>query len=94
MNKKADRHNTEDDDMRPEYDFTGAVRGKYAGAFDAGYTVRVIQPDGSVEERHYPPRRNAIVLEPDVQKFFPDSESVNKALRLLIDLIPKKRKSA
>jgi len=88
------RRDEQGDEMRPEYDFTGAVRGKYAGAFDAGYTVRVIQPDGSVEERHYPSRQDAIVLEPDVSKYFPDSESVNKALRSLIELIPKKRKSA
>jgi len=30
------------------------------------------------------------MLEPDVQRYFPDSESVNKALRTLITLIPDK----
>ncbi|MEI2611179.1 MAG: hypothetical protein V9G20_21315 [Candidatus Promineifilaceae bacterium] len=33
-----------------------------------------------------------IVLEPDVQEYFPDSEAVNRALRSLIALIPQKRK--
>ena len=30
------------------------------------------------------------MLEPDVRKFFPNSESLNKALRSLISLIPDK----
>ena len=32
------------------------------------------------------------MLEPDVKKYFPDSESVNHALRTLIELIPTKRR--
>lgn len=80
--------------MRPEYDFTGGVRGKHAEAYRAGHTVRVTQPDGSVVEQHFAPDEGAVVLEPDVREFFPDSESVNEALRSLIKLIPKKRKSA
>jgi hypothetical protein len=39
------------------------------------------------------PKRNAVLLEPDVQAHFPDSESVNKALRCLIPLLPKKRRA-
>jgi hypothetical protein len=34
-----------------------------------------------------------VLLEPDVQAHFPDSQSVNKALRCLIPLLPKKRKA-
>jgi hypothetical protein len=33
----------------------------------------------------------AVMLEPDVREYFPDSEAVNKALRSLIMLIPQKR---
>jgi hypothetical protein len=35
------------DEMRPEYDFRGGVRGKYAGRFTAGRPVRavVLAPD-------------------------------------------------
>jgi len=31
------------------------------------------------------------MLEPDVRTYFPTSESVNKALRLLIELAPRKK---
>ena len=30
------------EEMRAEYDFTGGVRGKYAGRFTPGRTVRVV----------------------------------------------------
>jgi hypothetical protein len=31
--------------MRPEYDFSGGVRGKYAQRFSRGCTVVVLDPD-------------------------------------------------
>lgn len=31
--------------MRPEYDFTGGVRGKYAARFRAGTNIIVLDPD-------------------------------------------------
>lgn len=37
---------------------------------------------------------NIVVLDPDVAKVFPDSESVNKALRALTQIIPKRRRKA
>lgn len=81
-----------DDDMLPEYDFKGkkGVRGKYAKAMKQGYTVRVTNEDGTVTVRHFMPRENAILLDPDVRVYFPDSKSVNRALRSLIALIPEK----
>jgi hypothetical protein len=33
-----------------------------------------------------------VLLDPDVSKYFPNSEAVNSALRALISLIPKKQK--
>ena len=60
--KKA-RPSQEPEEMLPEYDFSGGVRGKYAGRF-AKDTVMV-------------------VLDPDVAELFPDSKSVNNALRAL-----------
>ena len=33
----------------------------------------------------------AIDLDPDVRRYFPDSEAVNRALRGLIELIPEKQ---
>ena len=82
------------DDMLPEYDFKGknGVRGKYAKALKQGYSIRVINEDGTVTVRQFVPREEAIVLDSDVQIYFPDSESVNRALRSLIELIPERAK--
>ena len=43
--KKASRQVRERDTMRPEYDFRGAVRGKYAARFSEGVNVVVLDPD-------------------------------------------------
>ena len=81
---------TEQDDMLPEYDFTGkrGVRGKYYRAYQQGYTVKVQQADGTVDIQYFTLEDGAVMLEPDVREYFPNSESVNKALRSLIELIP------
>jgi hypothetical protein len=50
--------------MRPEYDFSNAVRGKYHKRLVKG--------------------SNVVVLDPDVAKAFPDSASVNEALRVVL----------
>jgi len=54
----------DEDEMRPEYDFSNAIRGKYA--------------------KRFPPDAVMVLLAPDVAAAFPDSDSVNDALRLLI----------
>jgi len=54
------------DDMRPEYDFSGGVRGKHYQQYQAG--------------------TNVVFLDADVARVFRDSESVNRALRLLLNL--------
>jgi len=81
------------DDMLPEYDFRGGVRGKHAQALRQGYTVRIHEEDGTTTIQHFPPTGGAVVLDPDVRKYFPDSEAVNKALRMLIQLIPRRRRT-
>lgn len=85
----------QDDDMLPEYDLAGkkGVRGKYAKSLKMGYSIRVLKADGTVEVREFIPKEEAVLLEPDVRAYFPDSESVNRALRSLIDLIPEKKVS-
>ena len=83
-----------DDEMLPEYDFSGGVRGKYAKRLrEEGYRIRVHHEDGTYSETIVPPQ-STIVLEPDVQQFFPDSKSVNHALRTLIALVHAKPKGA
>jgi hypothetical protein len=54
-------------ELLEEYDFSGGVRGKYAGRF----------PQGS----------NLVVLDPAVARVFTDSESVNQALRALVNIL-------
>ena len=56
----------ENDALEPEYDFSGAVRGKYYQRYQQGTKV--------------------VLLNADVAQAFKDSESVNRALRLLLDL--------
>ncbi len=85
------------DEMRPEYDFSsmkGAVRGKYYKAFRAGHKVEVHNEDGTTSVQYFKLEDGAVLLAPDVRKYFTNSEAVNNALRSLIAIIPKKRTPA
>jgi hypothetical protein len=78
--------------MMLEYDFSAkkGVRGKYHAAYQQGHTVKGKQEDDSVVTQYFTLEDGAVLLTPDVRKYFPDSESVNQALRGLISLIPNK----
>jgi len=92
--KTFKRQNQEtDDEMLPEYDFRGGVRGKHHEAYRRGHTVTIHKTDGTVDVQHFKLEEGAVMLEPDVREYFPDSETVNKALRGLITLLPKKSKT-
>ena len=93
MVNKLTKPNIADDDMRAEYDFTGGVRGKHYKALRNGYTVKIHQADGTTVVQHYKIEDGAVMLDPDVREYFPDSDAVNDALRSLIALIPKKHKA-
>jgi hypothetical protein len=71
------------DKMRAEYDFRGkkGVWGKYYEALQKGYKTIIHKSDGSTVVKETRP----IFLDEDVQQYFPDSESVNIALRNLIE---------
>ncbi len=56
--------------MRPEYGFSGAVRGATAGRYAEGTNIAVIAPD--------------------VLDVFPDSDSVNEALRALAPIFRRR----
>jgi hypothetical protein len=81
----------ETDDMLPEYDFEGkqGERGKYYQAYQKGHNVKIHKDDGTVETHYFTLEDGAVMLEPDVSAYFPDSEAANRALRGLIALIPK-----
>lgn len=94
MNKDTVNNKSElpDDEMRSEYNFAamqGGVRGKYHKAYRAGHTVEVHQADETVDTRYFSLEDGAVMLEPDVRKYFPDSDAVNEALRCLIPLVSK-----
>ena len=47
--KKNSKASDSPDDMRPEYDFSKGVRGKYAQRFREGTNVVVLDPDVAAE---------------------------------------------
>jgi hypothetical protein len=82
-----------EDEMRPEYDFRGGERGKHYQAYRRGHTVTIHKTDGSKVVQYFTLEDGSVILEPDVRAYFPDSESVNSALRCLIPLLPQKPKA-
>ena len=97
MKKAACKETADRDEMRAEYDFSsmkGAVRGKYYKAYRAGHKVLIHREDGTTSVQYFKLEEGAVMLEPDVRKYFSNSESVNKALRSLIAIIPSNRKTA
>ncbi|MEW5949699.1 MAG: hypothetical protein AB1711_09870 [Thermodesulfobacteriota bacterium] len=82
----------EENNMRAEYDFKGGVRGKHYRAMQDGYTITIRKADGTTITKDVMPKEGAVVLAPDIRAYFPDSESVTRALRCLIPLLPKKRR--
>jgi hypothetical protein len=47
--KKTSKPPDSSDDLRPEYDFRGGVRGKYAERFREGTNIVVLDPDVAAE---------------------------------------------
>ena len=83
----------DDIEMRAGYDFTVGVRGKHFRAMQSGYTVTVRRTDGTTLVTEVMPKKGVIILDPDVREYFPDSDSVNAALRGLIQLIPDRNRT-
>jgi hypothetical protein len=92
---KKTREPTTVQDMRAQYDFStmkGGVRGKYYEAYREGHKVVIHKEDGTKSVQYFKLEDGAVMLEPDVRKYFPNSEAVNKALKSLIEIIPAKRR--
>jgi hypothetical protein len=83
------------EDMRTEYDFStmkGGVRGKYYETYRKGHKVVVHREDGTESVQYFKLEDGAVMLEPEVRKYFPDSSAVNKALKSLIEILPEKKR--
>jgi len=74
MTVKKSKSSKLKDTIRPEYDMTGGVRGKYA--------------------RRLPQDVVMVTLAPDVAVAFPDANSVNEALRVLLKAAKKVAQAA
>ena len=69
---RASKDRLEDrDTLRPEYDFSGGVRGVTAARYAEG--------------------TNIVAVDPEVRDVFPDSGTVNEALRALAPLLREQR---
>ena len=97
MKRAVSKEISDKEDMKSEYDFSsmkGAVRGKYYKAYRAGHKVVIHKGNGTTSVQYFRLEEGAVMLEPDVRKYFSSSESVNKALRSLISIIPSKRRTS
>ncbi|MCX5826480.1 MAG: hypothetical protein NTV58_00530 [Deltaproteobacteria bacterium] len=85
------------DEMRPEYDFSSmkdGVRGKYYKAYRDGHKVIVHKNDGTESVQYFKLEEGAVMLEPDVRKYLPTSDAVNKTLRSLIEIVPTRKRAS
>jgi len=81
---KKEKYDSDDNDMREEYDFSGGVRGKHYEAYRKGHTVHIHRSDGTTLVQYFTQEDGTVMLDPNIKVHFPDSESVNRALRSLI----------
>ncbi len=81
---KKEKYDSDDKDMREEYDFSGGVRGKHYKAYRKGHAVHIHKSDGTTLVQYFTQEDGTVMLDPDIKVHFPDSESVNRALRSLI----------
>lgn len=75
--------------MLEEYDFTEkkGIRGKYAKAYKSGHSVKVYDEGKLVRDEYF------AAIDPAVRAYFPDSKSINNALKELISLNSEKNAS-
>ena len=60
-------------EMRAEYDFRGAVRGKFYKPLHKGYTIQIHKRNGTTVVKHMTLKEGTVMLSPDVKQYFPDS---------------------
>ena len=67
--------------MKKEYDFSQGARGKHYRQYREGHAVRIHKENGEIEVHYFTLQDGAVMLDPDLKAHYPDSDSVNKALR-------------
>ena len=73
MKKVSTKGSLREEEMRPEYDFSSmkrAVRGKYYKAYRSGHKVEIHQADGTTLVQYFKLEEGAVLLAPDVKKYF------------------------
>ena len=81
---KKNMRNSNNTDMRNEYDFSGGVRGKHYKAYRNGHAIYINKNNGLTSVQYFTQEDGSVMLDPDVKVHFTNSESVNKALRSFI----------
>ena len=81
---KTKQVDTKEKEMRNEYDFSKGVQGKHYKAYREGHSVHIHKSDGTTTVQYFTQEDGSVMLDPDIKEHFPDSESVNRALRTLI----------
>src|SRR3989454_8829633 len=79
-----------DDEMRPEYDFRGGVRGKHYQAYRRGHNGTIHKNQGSQKGEHLPPPEGAGLFEAKPRAHFPPPQAVESPLPCLFFLLPHK----
>ncbi len=73
-----------DVEMQNEYDFTDGKRGKHYKEYRKGHKVIVSQEDGSEVVHYFSKKEGSVIIDPDLKPYYPDDDSVNRALRSLV----------
>lgn len=93
MKKVSSKHPSDmNEELRPEYDFSQAVRGKHYRPLHEGYTIKIHKADGTTEVQEVIFEPGTVRLDADIQAYFPDSQAVNQALRSLVTIINQLQK--
>jgi hypothetical protein len=96
--RKVKKLEPDEDGMLAEYDFSKSVPSNHYKKYREGVSITIYSPNKETVKKHLNTRATLIVLEPDVAKVFKNAESVNRALRNIIDSFPirsvRKRKAA
>ena len=80
------------EDMLPHYDFSKGKHMGYHKKFSKGIAITILSEDDKPIRSKFMYPKGIIVLDEDVKNIFPDSKSVNDALRHIIAAIPKRTK--